>query len=172
MFLHNGLVGLRIKRRADIADHVLRRITGIRAQNFSIRRIGKVVEKPHGIAVQQFVNVAILKVTAPFQRGCAPDYRARVVSALRPEPAKLFVDQDLHRHDICEGTANSTLFCHGRVGFPCSEVDLGMCRTRSRLRQGQRGAEHQDFWPTGQGHHRQAARAATQHLKRAQFTLF
>ncbi len=40
------------------------------------------------------------------------------------EPAKLFVDKDLHRHDVREGAAHGTLFRHGRVGFPCPEVDL------------------------------------------------
>ncbi len=140
MFFHDGLVGLRIQRCADIADHVLRRIAGIRAQDFSIRRVGKVVEQPHGIAVQQFVDGAVLKVTAPFQRGRAPDYGARVVPAFGPELAKLFVDKNLHRHDVREGTAHGTLFRHGRVGFPCPEVDLGLRRTHRRLRQGQRGS--------------------------------
>ena len=33
------------------------------------------------------------------------------------EPAKLFVDKDLHRHDVREGAARGTLFRHGRLGF-------------------------------------------------------
>ena len=58
------------------------------------------------------------------------------------EPAKLFVDKDLHRYDVREGAAHGTLFRHGRLGFPCPEVDLGLRRTHRRLRQGQRGSEH------------------------------
>ena len=56
------------------------------------------------------------------------------------EPAKLFVDKDLHRHDVREGAAHGTLFRHGRVGFLCPEVDLGLRRTHRRLRQSQRGS--------------------------------
>jgi hypothetical protein len=33
-------------------------------------------------------------------------------------PAKLFVDKDLHRHDVREGAAHCTLFRHCRLGFP------------------------------------------------------
>ena len=31
------------------------------------------------------------------------------------EPAKPFVDKDLHRHDVREGAAHGILFRHGRV---------------------------------------------------------
>ncbi|MGB0161065.1 MAG: hypothetical protein ACPF9Y_03845, partial [Candidatus Puniceispirillaceae bacterium] len=90
--------------------------------------------------VQQFVDGAVLKVAASFQRGRAPDYRARVVPTFGPELAKLFVDKNLHRHDVREGAAHGTLFRHGRVGFLCPEVDLGLRRTHRRLRQSQRGS--------------------------------
>ena len=56
------------------------------------------------------------------------------------EPAKLFVDKALNRHDVREGAVRGTLFRHGRVGFPCPEVVFGLRRTHRRLCQGQRGS--------------------------------
>ena len=135
MLFHDGLVGLRIERRADIADHVLCRITRIHAQDFRIGRVGQIVEKPHRIAVQQFVDGVVLEIAAPLERRRATDHGPRIVAAFGPEPAEFLVDKNLHRHDIRKRAADSALFRHGRVIVPGPEIDLGLRGTRLRLRQ-------------------------------------
>ena len=76
VLLHDGLVGLGVERGADISDHLARRVAGVRAEDFRIGRTRQIVQKPHGIAVQQDVDIVVIDVGKPFKARRPPNNRS------------------------------------------------------------------------------------------------
>lgn len=76
MFFQDCPISLRVKSRAYIANHVAGCIAGYRVKDFGIGRVGKVVQQPHGIAVEKRVDSVVIDVIPAFQLGRALDHRA------------------------------------------------------------------------------------------------
>ena len=136
MLFQDCPVGLGIEAGADVANHVTCGIARRRIQNFGICRICQIVQKPHGVAVQQLVNAGAVDVGSSFQLGGMKNDRTGLGAALGPETADLFIDQHLHGHQVGKGAADSALFRHRSVGSPRTEVDFSKSRPW-RLNQGE-----------------------------------
>ena len=67
MLLQDRLVRLRIQTGADVTDHVAGGVTRDRIKNVGIRRVGEVIQKPHGVAVEQFVDGDAVDIRPPLQ---------------------------------------------------------------------------------------------------------
>ena len=128
MLFQDCPVCLGIESGADVADHVTGGVARRGIQDFGVCRVRQIVQKPHGVAVQQFVHGGAVDVGSPFQLRCMKNDRTRIGAALGPESPDFFIDQHLHRHQIGKGAADSTLFRHRGVGSPRTEVDFGKGR--------------------------------------------